>query len=368
VLSRPLEGGDGGALLGPDDPVRLIRTSGTTGLPKQLMLTERVHERRIEVYVTHARLDDRSRFLITMPFTVVAVYHHAKACLHAGGTAIIADLRDRLDMIRVIEANAVTHVVLWPLHVKQTLDGLPPDFQKPHNLTVTSVGAAMAPSLRARLLARLATSIFDYYGSNESGFISHMPSDGSGGFGLLFPGLELEIVDENDVALPEGHVGKIRVKTEYMVESYWQDPEASRAMFREGWFYPGDLAALHAGVRLELVGRGDEILNVGGTKVSPAALEEWVAAHLPAGDIGVCTVRNADGVEEVCVGVVRPEIPRSEVLERVAFAFRSLQVGAFYVGLLGRIPRNAAGKIERDRLRGAIAAALKRPASDSAKG
>ncbi|HTS91470.1 MAG TPA: class I adenylate-forming enzyme family protein [Stellaceae bacterium] len=357
VEARGDAGGDAGVPAMPDDPLRLIRTSGTTGLAKYLLLTRAVHGRRIGVYVAHARLDESSRFLLTMPFTVGAMYHHAKACIEVGGTVVIESFRDAADVERAIGIHGITHVILWPLQLKQMLDRLPPDFARPRALTVTSFGAALVPALRKRVLERLATAIFDYYGSNESGFIAYVPQGESGELGTPFPGVEIEIVGGDGSPLPQGRAGRIRVRSEYMASGYWNDDEATRAMFRDGWFYPGDLAELHAGPRLRLLGRGDELLNIGGGKIAPESVEEWLAKHIPARDLGVCTLRNADGIEEICVGVAEPRLPPNDILQRATFAFSTFHVGLFHIELLHTIPRNATGKIERERLRKMIAAA-----------
>ncbi|HMK68609.1 MAG TPA: fatty acid--CoA ligase family protein, partial [Stellaceae bacterium] len=275
-------------------------------------------------------------------------------------TVVIENLRDATDVERAIHSQGITHIILWPLQLKQMLDRLPQGFARPRELTVTSFGAALVPALRKRVLEQLATAIFDYYGSNESGFIAYVPRGESGEFGTPFAGVEIEIVDGDGRSVPRGRAGRIRVRSDYMVSGYWHDDAATHAMFRGGWFYPGDLAELHPGPRLRLVGRGDELLNIGGGKISPESVEEWLAKHLPARDLGVCTLRNADGIEEICVGVAEPRLPPGEILKRATLAFNAFHIGSFHIEVLNEIPRNTTGKIERERLRKTIAAARER--------
>ena len=351
VLAGPADEAADAPILSPDDPVRVLRTSGTTGMQKLVLLKQRTHELRINEYIAFSHIDERARFLVTMPFSVGGIYHHAKACIHAGGAVIIANMNDRLDAVRAIANHAVTHVILMPLQIKQVLDDLPLDFPKPPNLTITSFGGSIGPALRTRAYERLATALLDFYGSNESGFIARMCEAPDGEPVPIWPGVEVEIVDEQDVLQPEGRAGRLRVRSPFMVEDYWHDPEATRAMFKNGWFYPGDVAALFPGRRLRLVGRGDEMLNIGGGKRPPAFFEDMIAAQLKAADIGVCTIRSRAGVDELCIALVQPELRGEELLNRVMYILRSHGVGFFHVMLLNKIPRNALGKIERARLR-----------------
>jgi acyl-coenzyme A synthetase/AMP-(fatty) acid ligase len=119
------------------------------------------------------------------------------------------------------------------------------------------------------------------------------------------------------------------------------------------------MGILHAPKRLQIVGREDELLNLGGIKIAPSVLEAWVLQHATVGDIGICTARNSEGVEEVCVAVANPGHGDAELLARLTRAFQNHHIGRFHVVKLPRIPRNANGKIERNRLK-EIAASLPR--------
>ena len=167
--------------------------------------------------------------------------------------------------------HAVTHITLLPLHLKRLLEDLPKDFAKPPNLMVGSFGAVISETLRARAVARLATVYCSDYGCNEAGIICLAPSSSGDRFGIVWPRVRVEVVDERDEPLPSGHAGRIRVKTECMVDGDLDDPEATARMFRDGWFYPGDLGVLDGPRRLHVLGRGDEPPNIGGQSGSHSA-------------------------------------------------------------------------------------------------
>ncbi|HYC15102.1 MAG TPA: class I adenylate-forming enzyme family protein, partial [Stellaceae bacterium] len=161
--------------------------------------------------------------------------------------------------------------------------------------------------------------------------------------------------------LPLGTAGSIRMRDEAMATGYLDDPESTARKFRDGWFYPGDVGILHDPRRIQIVGREDELLNIGGIKMAPSAVEAWVMQHATAADIGVCSLRNAEGIEEICVAVVEPGHGDADLMERITRAFWDHHIGRnFYVVKLTRIPRNANGKILRGPLKQAVMAGLGR--------
>ena len=172
-----------------------------------------------------------------------------------------------------------------------------------------------------------------------------MEGNGEAGIGTVWPGVEVEVVDERDMPLPPGQAGYIRVKTECMAS--YLDDDATRRAFRNGWFYPGDIGVLRDSRRLQVIGRADDLLNIGGRKIAPDFVEALVAAQSIAEDVGVCSVPNVDGIEEVAVAVSGPRGSAQEILERITYGFRGIAIGRFHILRLDRIPRNANGKIER---------------------
>jgi acyl-coenzyme A synthetase/AMP-(fatty) acid ligase len=231
---------------------------------------------------------NRSRCLTNLPFTLNGSYLFAVACVRAGGTVIS---EKRLSVMQAISAHAITHVMLLPIHLRALLDGLPECFEKPTELLVLSLGAPLSEALRAKAMARLASRVCDLFGIQEAGNIAWIVSGGRGGVATLWPDVQAQIVDAAGVPLSSGQPGRLGVRTPHMSEHYLDDPDATARMFRDGWFYPGDVAILRDGRRLEIIGRGDDLLNVGGTKVPPAELEELVLRTIDAKDTGVCSAR-----------------------------------------------------------------------------
>ena len=351
VLARPDEGEIevSGFVKKPDDPLRILYTSGTTGLPKRLLYRRWLHERTIAKVMWFNRVTPGSRYLLVVPFSVAGSYSNATACIRSGGT-VVAD--GRMATAEAISAYRITHTTLPPIHLKNVVDELPLRFQKPDELTIFSFGAAVSKVLHDKALARLATEVCDMYGSNEAGFISSRRASGDGEFGCIWPGIRVEIVDDRDERLPPGRMGHIRVKTDCMADGYIDDSETTQRMFRDGWFYAGDLGILHGATHLQVVGRSDDVLNIGWRKVPPDTLEDLIATALEGADVGVCSVPNRDGIEEICVVVAGWRGDDRDLLERIERAFQSHHLGGrFHVAKVDGIPRNANGKILRNDLK-----------------
>ncbi len=361
VLGRA-DRSDGSPLLkGLEDPLRILHTSGTTGSPKRLLYPRRVHERSVARSVWFNGFTRGSRYLHVIPFTVGASYANATACIRSGATVVV---EKRMSTAKAALSHGITHLSLAPLHLKQLLDDLPDDFAKPAELTIFSFGAAISSVLYERALAKFATEICDMYGSNEAGYVSstRFRSVPETVFSSIWPGVQIEIVDDRDRPLPFGALGQIRVKTDCMVQAYLDNPEATQRMFKNGWFYAGDVGVLADAHRLQVLGRVDELLNIGWNKFSPAALEGLVMKAADVGDVGVCSLPNADGLEEVYVAVSGSRTNSKELVARLNGAFGPFGLGRFYVVRATRIPRNENGKIQRDLLKKAVAAATGRTA------
>ena len=339
-----------------DDPIRITRTSGTTGVTKILIVPRRQNDARLEHYAKTYGFNAGSRYLVTMALSVFPIYAAVMGCLRYGGTVVFPNQDSPMALTST--GHEITHAALTPLHLKLILDALPADNPKPKQLTIYAFGAGVSPELRARALDRLATLIFGSYGCNEAGFISIARPGDEGDSSTIWPGVDVEIVDENDLPLPNGAVGRIRVRSEFMVDGYLDDPDATRRMFRDGWFYPGDSGVIDVPGRLKLLGRTDDLLNVGGVKFAPEDLERMIAREPHVRDVGVCSLRNDLGIEEVCAAVVAADSGNDE-LKMSVLRYLPPHLGNIRVFRCDAIPRNEVGKILRDRLRDAVRRALR---------
>jgi acyl-CoA synthetase (AMP-forming)/AMP-acid ligase II len=342
------------ALPQPGDGVRILRTSGTTGEPKRVLLTRAILERRFARWLEDERVDSGRRELIAAPFTIHAMYMTAAAYFRAGATIVF---EARVPLAEALRRHAITHFKALPLILRETLDNLPADWVRMDGLLLTNLGGKLAPSLRARAMDRLAGGFRDFYGSNEVGVVATIEPDNASGIATIIPDVRVEAIDAEGKALPLGHAGRLRVRSPYAVDRYLDDPVATARMFKDGWFYPGDIGILHAPDRLELIGRDDEILNIGGLKTVPGEIEETLRARIKVNDVGACVLPNADGIDELWVALVYDAPDDRDIRERIKPALRDFPYGVINVVKLASIPRTETRKIKRADLIQAVRAA-----------
>lgn len=343
--------------LPPESALRILRTSGTTGTSKRLRLTRRMFDAWVNRRFWFYGLGTRSRVMVTMPLAVDAMHAEVCACLRAGGTVV---WENRMEVAEALRRNAVTHITLLPAFLREVLGTIPTALKRLPELVVSSFGGALSPSLRANAMERLCGSVCDMYGCNEVGFIGSNGLHRTGEYLEVWPGMALEVVDDIDRPLPPGEPGRIRVRTEAMFAGYIDDPEATRQMLRDGWFYPGDVGMLHGPRSLELLGRADDLLNFGGRKFSPDVLEEFIRAHAALKEVAVGVIAGVDGATELFVAVADVDVPDAELRTRVASAVARAGFRSSALVRLSRIPRNLTGKIQRNVLKSEIAAAAAR--------
>jgi len=334
------------------DPWRIQRTSGTTGTQKRVLLGRGVRDGRIASW---ARIDEFApghRVLIALRFTFGSAYWQAAMALRAGAIIVF---ENRITLTEALALHRIDRVTLMPLQLREMLERMPPTFTRPPALAITTMGGRVSPAVRRRALELAAVRLREVYSCNEAGNIAMVERDDDAAIGTLCPGAQVDIVDERDVVLPYGQVGRIRVRTPYMADGFIDDPEATARMFRNGWFYPGDVGILHAPDRLEVIGRDDEILNIGGLKTVPGVIEDTLRARSKVDDVGACVLPNADGVDELWVALVYDASDDRDIRERIMPALRDFPYGHIRLIKLDRIPRTESGKIKRAELREAVA-------------
>jgi cyanophycin synthetase len=272
-------------------------------------------------------------------------YSLATACLRLGATCI----GPTADLAAAITQHRPTHARLLPFQAESLVSGLPAGFRKPGDLTLNIGAAPLSAALRKKLLARVASRIVYSYGSNETGIIGEFGADG---LCTAYAGVELEIVDPRDAPVADGRLGQVRIRTPDMVSNYLGNPEATARAFRDGWFYTGDAAIMPAPGRFRLLGRADEMLNLGGRKFIPDEVEKLIASRVVLQDVGVTSIRNAEGVEVACIALVVKDTAKArEASERVVKCLPR-GFGRTIIRAVGSIPRTAeTGKVRRQELR-----------------
>jgi acyl-coenzyme A synthetase/AMP-(fatty) acid ligase len=334
----------------PQDGEAIFRSSGTTGAPKRMPLTHAMLRARLAAQ-RHPGfglgLTAQSRFLALMHFAVGSTYMAASNLLRLGGTLIYhSDFADT-PPDQLLAAYRPTHLTLMPFQLRQLVatlpDRAPADGPLLPGLTVQTIGAKLPPDLRHATLRRLAGRIRENYGSNEVGAIGAI-LDGTVN---LFPGVTAEPVSPDGAPLPPGEPGPLRIRTPGMITGYIGDPAATARMFRDGWFHPGDIAIRAGPAQLQLVGRNQDILNLGGSKIPAADLEAKLLANAPLQDVALLQRNDGTASPPIIVCAVPAA---GATMDTLKATLTPLMPFPFRIRIVTAIPRTPEGKIKRPTL------------------
>ena len=211
-------------------------------------------------------------------------------------------------------------------------------------------GSTPSDALLARLADRFpGAGLAIMYGSTEGGLIAAKEATvGSDPriVGHVMPGVELQILTETGEIAQPGETGEIRYRSPELIERYYRDPELTKRVIRDGWFYPGDRGKFTAQHELKIVGRIDDVMNIGGVKVDPLSLESVALAVPGVVDAAAFLANSADGRPQIEMAVV---VDSEDTMRAVDAEIRSASphaVPAVY-RRVDALPHNQMGKLVR---------------------
>ena len=273
----------------PDDPVAIVFTSGTTGVPKGACFT---HRNLLAVAEIEARRYARGaapavkHLAAGLSFAHVGTTARIAIQLSQRGATLIHDAFDPAAVLETIERERLDALGGIPTQVIMLLDH--PDRPRRDLSSLRSVllgGAPSSPELIRRVHDTLGVEVSVRYSSTEVAIATaSLPDDPperlATTVGKPTPGVELRIVDERNAPVPAGTSGEVVVRSPAAMVRYWRDPEATAATIdAEGWVHTGDVGYLDDAGYLHLRGRQSEMFIRGGFNVYPAEIEDLLARH-----------------------------------------------------------------------------------------
>lgn len=340
-----------------DEVCRIVLTSGTTGNSKAVALTHGAtlaRTARFE-FVFGNRLPTLSRLYMNMGLAASLGYQFLIYILQRGGTVFFYG-NNVENTLRSFEIFRIQAMLATPATLAQLLTRCD---QHPsidiHLDTILSGGSLLPRTLSERVRPRLCSHLITCLGTTETGQIAtaaaHRIAHIEGAAGFLTPGARIEIVDDADRPVPAGVEGTVRVATEVGVDSYIDDPVESARVFRDGWFYPGDIGSLTLDNLLIISGRRSDLLNAGGGKMAAEKLENILLSFAGVREAAVFMKTSALGVEEVWATIVCGEKIDDEALRAHCRTRMPAVFVPAHIVAVDALPINAAGKVDRPRVR-----------------
>ena len=329
--------------LAPDTLVRLIKSSGTTGVPKVMGMTQRVQQSVIRKLLTAAPdwVTGHVDYLCLYNFAVRASHSRAMLTLQRGGTIHLTAVEVLWNLLAAGIGNYVMFVVG---DLERFVRTAPPN-PGPFRLYLDVIGAAAPPRLRQQVRATLTEHLVITYSSNETNRISLVDDDN---VGTLYPGVRIKIVDDQGAPVPLGQTGLIRVKTDTMTDGYRNAPDLNHAAFVNGWFQTNDVGFQPSKDKLVVLGRDDDMLNIGGLKIAPGPIEQCLKAINGVHDALVTSIDHSTETHAMLIAVEPDPGADLTALRLLITPMFQSQIGFFHLALLPVFPRTDTGKIRRE--------------------
>jgi long-chain acyl-CoA synthetase len=350
-----------------DDVAFQLYSSGTTGRPKGVMLTNNNFFALVPTAKAMWELDEHSVNLVCMPLFHIGGGGWAVAGQYSGCTSIIVRDLEPVSLVKTIVEKKVTHGFLVPavLQIMLMVPGV--DTADFSNLRVFVYGASpISEEILSRSVRTFKCKFWQAYGLTETtGAIINLPPedhdpDGPNkhrlrSCGVPGPETQVRIVDaESKKDMPVGEVGEIWMKSPLVMKGYWNMPEATaEAIVDGGWFRSGDAGYLDADGYLYIHDRVKDMIVSGGENVYPAEVENVLMAHPAIADVAVIGVPDEKWGETPKAIVVRKA--GVEVTEQDIISFCKERMAKFKcptsVDWIDVLPRNPSGKILKKDLR-----------------
>jgi len=352
-----------------NDPALIVYTAGTTGLPKGAVITHKNYmvgacfSTGAEMARSQAESTQMTigpyRTLLALPVFHAAGTSTVLGTVFAGGTAIISDVRDPESLLRLIQDERITSLIVVPSMWIRILEHPSlKDFDLSSLRSASFGGAAMPVEITKKLMETFPHVRWgESFGQTEaSGTCRASHEDlikkiGSVGRPLL--NVDVRIVDDDDNDVPVGQVGEILYRGPTVTKEYYNNPEATAEAFRGGWFHSTDLVRQDADGYIFVVGRRNDIITSGGENIYPGEIEQVLATHfkiLESAVIGVPDKLWGENVKAIVVLKSGEVLSEGEVIEYCKQNLASYKKPKS-VEFVEELPRNAAGKVLKYELR-----------------
>jgi long-chain acyl-CoA synthetase len=341
-------------------PALILYTSGTTGAPKGVALSHANLLANARSVVGYLGLQADDSVLSVLPF----YYAYGASVLHThlmrGARVVLApNLLFPQQIVDAMAQEQVTGFSGVPSTFALLLDRVPlAQHPLPALRYLTQAGGAMSPALTQRLRAALpAPQLYVMYGQTEAtSRLTWLPpaklQEKLGSAGIPVDGVELQIRHEDGSIAPVTEEGDVWVRGPNVMLGYWNDPETTASVLRDGWLRTGDLGRVDDEGYLFLAGRRSDMIKTGAHRVHPNDVEEAIA--------------ELDGVQEVAVAgiddAVLGQVVKAFVVRSAGAALDDNRIKAHcrarlapykipkFIEFVDALPRTASGKVRRVQL------------------
>ncbi len=336
-----------------NDVVALPYSSGTTGLPKGVMLTHRNLIANVLQCAAAFDVGEDARTLAVLPFFhIYGMNVIMNMGLHVGATIVTMPRFDLTECLQTLEKYRITYgYVVPPIMLLLAKNPAVSNYDLSSLRTLFSGAAPLSEHIASAASARLGCAVAQGYGMTETSPATHGTRGGdTRSIGAPVPNTESKIVDLTTGAeLGPNEEGEICVRGPQVMKGYLNNPAATAAMIdSDGWLHTGDIGLAHENGDFFVVDRVKELIKYKGMQIAPAELEAILLAHPSVADAAVVPLADEEAGQVPKAFVVLKEQTMTPidimnyVADRVA-RYKRVR----HVELIDQIPRSPSGKILR---------------------
>ena len=347
------------ASLGPDDPINIQFTSGTTGSPKGATLTHNNIVNNARFVTGRIRLTERDALCIPVPlYHCFGMVMGVLGCVTQGAAMVFPgegfDAAETLYAVSEARCSALYGVpTMFVAMLEEAGRG---DYDLSSLRTGVMAGASCPIEVMQRVIDELnMAEVTICYGMTETSPVSFQsfvddPIDKRvTTVGRIHPHLEVKIVDPDGKTVPVGESGELCTRGYSVMRGYWNDGERTRESIADGWMHSGDLATLDEEGFCCIVGRVKDMIIRGGENVYPREIEDYLFRHPDIREAQVFGIPDRRFGEQVCAWVVARE--DAALAPEDVIAFCSGRIAHYkvpkHVRIVDELPMTVTGKPQK---------------------
>lgn len=338
----------------------IIYTSGTTGAPKGIMLSHSNLTANMESIRQYLPINSEDRVLNVLPF----FYSYGNTVLHTnlgcGATIVLENSM----MFPVKVADSMQKHKATGFYGVGSMYALLLSRAKLHEHDLSSMryltlaGGPMAPAHIEKIMQIIPSAEFYMmYGQTEAtARLAYIPADlikqKLGSAGKAIPGVKLEIRDKNGDSVPVGEEGEIYAAGENIMMGYWDNPEMTKEVIKNGWLRTGDIAKMDGDGYLYMTGRRTDMIKTGANRISPKEIEEKLAELEGVEESAAVGIPDEVMGQVIKVFIVKKEgseITRQNIMKHCKDKMAQYKIPK-QIEFIEKLPKTPSGKLQRFKL------------------